>query len=275
MTGIYNRTSKDWNLIFFVVIALLLHFVVLSIPVKKQVASRLCQAISVCVVPSKEPATLLPPAEQAAKPVLKSPVHPEPATPPEPKATSKAPPLPRAVIRSETDKKEIVAKQPQNVIKTGPPEIPSESKPRHEDDATLKGSGLEPGTPESETRKRDAFESASIAQGLGDDVSDLGPSSEVRDQGAMTYAMPKYKENPPPQYPRMAKRRGYEGRTVLEVEVFENGKVGDIVVAESSGFKILDEAAQDSVKEWSFVPGTRNGENIRQRVMVPVRFDLN
>jgi protein TonB len=93
-------------------------------------------------------------------------------------------------------------------------------------------------------------------------------------QDIVTYAEPKYKENPPPHYPRVARRRGYEGRTLLRVEVLENGKVGRIEIAASSGFKSLDQAALESVEDWTFVPGTRNGKKTTQRVVVPIRFSL-
>jgi TonB family protein len=87
-------------------------------------------------------------------------------------------------------------------------------------------------------------------------------------------ARPKYKENPLPHYPSVARRRGYEGRMVLRVEVLESGKVGQIEIATSSGFEVLDKAALGSVKGWSFFPGTRNGKRTIQWVMVPVRFFL-
>lgn len=87
-------------------------------------------------------------------------------------------------------------------------------------------------------------------------------------------ARPKYKENPLPHYPRVARRRGYEGKTVLRVEVLESGKVGRIEIADSSGFEILDKAALASVRGWTFLPGTRNGKKTKQWVIVPVRFSL-
>jgi TonB family protein len=87
-------------------------------------------------------------------------------------------------------------------------------------------------------------------------------------------ARPKYKENPLPHYPKVARRRGYEGRMVLRVEVLESGKVGRIEIATSSDFEVLDKAALGSVKDWIFVPGTRNGIKTKQWVMVPVRFSL-
>ena len=90
----------------------------------------------------------------------------------------------------------------------------------------------------------------------------------------LSTAQRRYKENPPPNYPKVARIRGYEGSTRLKVEVLESGKVGRIEIASSSGFEVLDKAALESVKNWTFTPGTRSGENIRQWVMVPVRFSL-
>jgi outer membrane biosynthesis protein TonB len=45
-------------------------------------------------------------------------------------------------------------------------------------------------------------------------------------------AYPAYNLNPKPNYPRSARKRGYEGEVKLKVLVLENGKVGKIVVAQ-------------------------------------------
>lgn len=100
------------------------------------------------------------------------------------------------------------------------------------------------------------------------------PQGSRSGKDIMIDARPKYKENPPPHYPRVARRGGYEGRTLLRVEVLENGRVGKIEIEESSGFEVLDRAALKSVKGWTFVPGTKNRRKIKQWVMVPVRFSL-
>ena len=93
-------------------------------------------------------------------------------------------------------------------------------------------------------------------------------------QGNIVFARPKYRQNPPPHYPEVARRRGYEGKTLLKVEVLENGKAGKIEVEESSGFKVLDTAALRSVKCWTFVAGTINGKKTEQWIRVPIRFVL-
>jgi protein TonB len=95
-----------------------------------------------------------------------------------------------------------------------------------------------------------------------------------RGQGNIVYARPKYKENPLPYYPKIARRRGYEGRTLIRVKVLENGKAGKIEVEGSSGFKVLDTAALKSVRGWTFVPGRINGKRTEQWIRVPIRFVL-
>ncbi len=87
-------------------------------------------------------------------------------------------------------------------------------------------------------------------------------------------AKPLYRRNPPPNYPTRAQRRGLEGVVILDVSVNEAGEVKDLTVFQSSGHKILDRAAMNSVKKWLFQPGTRNGQKIETQVRVPVRFQL-
>ena len=103
----------------------------------------------------------------------------------------------------------------------------------------------------------------------------IGPPQGNRaSQVNIVYARPMYKENPLPHYPEVARRRGYEGKTLLKVKVLENGKAGKIEVEESSGFNVLDAAALRSVRGWTFVPGTINGKRTEQWIRVPIRFVL-
>lgn len=88
-------------------------------------------------------------------------------------------------------------------------------------------------------------------------------------------AVPRYEENSPPPYPRIARRRGYEGVVILSVEVRNNGTVGGITLKESSGHSILDAAALKTVKKWKFQPGVRSDVPITMVVDVPIRFMLN
>ena len=57
-----------------------------------------------------------------------------------------------------------------------------------------------------------------------------------------------YLNNPAPDYPQMARRLGQQGRVLLKVLVAENGTAETVVLATSSGFEKLDQAAIEAVK---------------------------
>lgn len=88
-------------------------------------------------------------------------------------------------------------------------------------------------------------------------------------------ARPIYRINPPPSYPIIARKRGYQGNVVLEVLVDKRGKVLDLKIFLSSGHSILDKTAISSVRKWLFEPGMRGNDKIEMWVRVPIRFKLN
>jgi protein TonB len=83
-----------------------------------------------------------------------------------------------------------------------------------------------------------------------------------------------YLNNPRPPYPMVARRMGYHGKVVLDVEVLAEGKAGDVKLHQSSGFDILDNAALQTVKTWRFTPARRFGQAVTQRFLVPIKFSL-
>jgi len=85
---------------------------------------------------------------------------------------------------------------------------------------------------------------------------------------------PLYLVNPPPEYPRLARRRGLEGVVLLEVLVDNSGRVVDIRLSRTSGHALLDKAAMKGVQRWQFIPGTMNGRPQEMWVEIPVRFKL-
>ena len=87
-------------------------------------------------------------------------------------------------------------------------------------------------------------------------------------------ATPAYRLNPSPEYPAVARRRGYEGTVLVEVLVSRDGRVKDLRVSRSSGYSVLDQAAMASIRGWLFEPASINGEKVEMWVKVPVRFDL-
>lgn len=87
-------------------------------------------------------------------------------------------------------------------------------------------------------------------------------------------ALPLYKQNKAPVYPRKARRLGYEGIVMLKVLINEDGRVDDLTVMTSSGHRVLDRAALSAVKKWLFEPATEGGVKKKMWVKIPVRFDL-
>ncbi len=104
---------------------------------------------------------------------------------------------------------------------------------------------------------------------VGDSVSATGKADS-----SFVAAAPAYAKNPPPPYPRMARKRGLEGDVVLLVLVSDLGKVLNVEVESSSGHQVLDRAALQSVRKWRFHPASREGVCLQAEVRVPVRFRL-
>jgi protein TonB len=91
---------------------------------------------------------------------------------------------------------------------------------------------------------------------------------------AVIPARPRYRTNPPPVYPEMARRRQMEGTVVLKALVNTQGRVDALNVQSSSGHSVLDRAALRAVRNWIFIPGKQNNNPITMAVLVPVRFAL-
>lgn len=79
--------------------------------------------------------------------------------------------------------------------------------------------------------------------------------------------------NPAPQYPAFAKRNGYEGRVNVCANINSEGVPVSVVVCQSSGYSVLDNAALNTIKKWTFtVTSTFDGV---KSVVVPINFILN
>jgi TonB family protein len=77
-----------------------------------------------------------------------------------------------------------------------------------------------------------------------------------------------------PRYPESARRAGVQGVTTLRVRVLENGRVGEVFVEQSAGFRDLDLSAMEAVKKWLFEPARRGKDTVAVWVMLPVKFEL-
>ena len=80
--------------------------------------------------------------------------------------------------------------------------------------------------------------------------------------------------NPHPPYPLIARKKGFEGKLILEVLVNEDGSVKSTSIRESSGYEILDTVSKKTVEKWTFIPAKKMGQAVKDNIQVPIKFVL-
>lgn len=78
--------------------------------------------------------------------------------------------------------------------------------------------------------------------------------------------------SPAPRYPFRAYRRGETGTVLVRVEVGPNGVPRSVSLADSSGSRLLDRAAMDTVRRWRFRPAQLDGQPVAGTITVPIEF---
>lgn len=92
---------------------------------------------------------------------------------------------------------------------------------------------------------------------------------------AIVEAHPDYHQNAKPVYPKIARKRGWQGVVELDVRVAEDGSAERVTLHKSSGYAVLDKSAIKAARGWIFFPGKQNGRVVAMNVRVPVHFVLN
>jgi protein TonB len=77
-----------------------------------------------------------------------------------------------------------------------------------------------------------------------------------------------------PLYPASEIRLEHTGTVLLSVLVLGNGRVGDVRLDQSSGWKKLDESAMREAKRWRLKPGMRDGVAVAMWKQIPITFQL-
>jgi TonB family protein len=75
--------------------------------------------------------------------------------------------------------------------------------------------------------------------------------------------------SPQPVYPTIARQRRIQGSGIFRLIVAVDGRVESIQIIQSTGSKILDDAAEKALRQWRFKPGALTG-----KVNVPISFTL-
>jgi len=76
-----------------------------------------------------------------------------------------------------------------------------------------------------------------------------------------------------PEYSEEARKAKYQGTVVLAVEVWPDGQAHNIRVLRSLGLG-LDEKAVQAVQQWKFVPGKKDGQDVKVAATIEVNFRL-
>ena len=80
--------------------------------------------------------------------------------------------------------------------------------------------------------------------------------------------------NPHPPYPFIARKKGFQGKLILEVSVNEDGSVKNVRISQSSGYEILDTVSKKTIEKWIFTPAKKMGRAVKDNILVPIRFIL-
>lgn len=178
-------------------------------------------------------------AISAPKPAVQPPA-PAPAPPPE-----KQPP-------PKKSKPKPVVKKPPPVVQEAPDFAP-----------------FEPTTPPPQNTQPTSANTAATA-------SSSNNAPNTKEAPAFTEAnfRANYAHNPKPDYPAIARSRGWQGKVLLRVKVSAEGLSDGVTVEQSSGHELLDESAVEAVKKWQFIPAKRGDTPVASSVIVPIDFKL-
>jgi protein TonB len=221
-----------------------------------------------------------PPAEPA-EPVVDftPPERPEPESFPfDPKATRMAEPKPDAVAL-EKAKEEA---KPKGAEKPKEPAKPKETKKKLEKPKkkeTKKPAAVAEKTP-AQTPPSVAAKPSASAMPAKTSPSAPSRAAPAASQSAAISDAPVRVTNPnyagacPISYPERARRRNQEGTVVVHALIGPDGRPIEVTVAQSSGHRLLDEAAQDAIANCAFVPQKIGGRAVRAIVEIPIPFKL-
>lgn len=198
--------------------------------------------------------------EEAPQPltveIIKPPevIEPPKLLPLEPEPPRKEKPKPEPLKPVEQKRVEPVAQPQPKTVLTAPPDVP--------------GSPQAPVIPIAEPKPAPPPEPPRAQAQPPAPPSAPQPITPPRSDAA-------YLNNPRPNYPLAARRRGDHGTVLVRVLVTAEGQAASVGLEKSSGHSSLDEAALAAVKSWRFVPAKQGAQAVEAPYVVPVVFKLD
>lgn len=214
-------------------------------------------AVIAWLVMHQEPAIIEPKPEPMTVSLITLPAKKEEAPAPEVVPIIKQQPVVKPVVKpKETPVKPIERPAPvvERIVETTP------DQPRFE-------ASTQPSAPPLETP-------VAAAPSKPAPVVSAPPKQEVVEKEEPPKFGVAYLHNPAPEYPRLSKRAGEEGKVLMKVLVSPDGRPESVDVVSSSGFERLDKAAVNAVTQWRFVPGRKGDKTVSAYVNVPLSFSL-
>jgi len=238
--GVGELRPRDWVLIGLLSLSLhLAAWVALQAPAERTVPPQPKQIeIQLLAPPAPKAAPPPPPPPAPPPPVVQTP-PPEPPPPPPPKPKPKPKPVPKPKPKPKPAPEPPPAPPPP-VVTPAPPVAAPPAPP----------SPPAPAAP-------------------------AAPVAPVEAPLVPANTRATSKRNPKPEYPSIARRRGWEGKVILRIEVRKDGTAGKVEVDRSSGREVLDQAAVRAIKRWLFTPATRAGEPVDSVYTLSFDFKLD
>ena len=91
---------------------------------------------------------------------------------------------------------------------------------------------------------------------------------------AEVFVPPSFLFRQEPAYPERARRAGAEGVVGVRIVLAANGSVRQVELTQSSGSRLLDEAALTAARASSFAPASRNRAPVDSEAVATYRFEL-
>ncbi|WP_024613104.1 energy transducer TonB [Pseudoalteromonas sp. TB64] len=166
------------------------------------------------------------------------------------------------------------------VIKKEPSKVKPQLKPMVNQEVVLKNELVvnnsaqseKPPEPKTPDTKADSVKAPAPMSS----AAKLSEQNSATSQLVKIATLPLFKAPKPAlSYPLRAKKRGYEGIAMLQIELNKNGEIAKLTLLKSSGFAELDKAALNNVAQWQFYPVLKNNHPIKALFSVPIKFSLN
>ncbi len=129
--------------------------------------------------------------------------------------------------------------------------------------------------PKPMTVAQDALPAPSPVESIPDNSKSAPVKTAAKEEYTEANFKANYGVNPKPNYPALARSRGWQGKVLLKVNVSADGHSESVTVHQSSDHEVLDEAAVEAVEKWKFIPAKQGERAVPCTVIVPINFTLN